>query len=192
MRGAIGQRLYFRDQTVTLPGVAARTDNTADILAALSGKLTSDLSIDTAWQYNPHSQATQRAVVAGRYQPGVNRLLNASYRFQRDVLKEIDISGQWPVYRGWYGVGRYNYSLREKTADRGNRWVRIQRRLLGGQICLPALRDERPDGNDSILRPVGVEWLLQHWLQSAQHAGPQDLGVWTGFRFGIRPRVRRL
>ncbi|MGB0129128.1 MAG: LPS assembly protein LptD [Rhodocyclaceae bacterium] len=114
IRGAIGQRLYFRDQTVTLPGVAARTDNTADILAALSGKLTSDISIDTAWQYNPHSQATQRAVVAGRYQPGVNRLLNASYRFQRDVLKEIDISGQWPVYRGWYGVGRYNYSLREK------------------------------------------------------------------------------
>lgn len=114
LRGAIGQRFYFRDQTVTLPGVAPRTDRTADYLAALSGRLTSDLYFDTAWQYSPHSQGTQRAVVAGRYEPGINRVLNASYRYQRDVLKEIDISGQWPIYRGWYGVGRYNYSLQEK------------------------------------------------------------------------------
>ena len=38
-------------------------------------------------------------------------MLNASYRYNREALKQIDISGQWPVTAGWYAVGRYNYSL---------------------------------------------------------------------------------
>jgi LPS-assembly protein len=41
----------------------------------------------------------------------VAKVLNASYRFQRDLLRQIDVSGQWPVRAGWYGVGRYNYSF---------------------------------------------------------------------------------
>jgi LPS-assembly protein len=40
-------------------------------------------------------------------------VLNASYRFQRDVLQQVDISGQWPLRPGWYGVGRYNYSIQD-------------------------------------------------------------------------------
>jgi LPS-assembly protein len=38
-------------------------------------------------------------------------VLNASYRFSREVLRQIDISAQWPISAGWYGVGRYNYSF---------------------------------------------------------------------------------
>ena len=25
------------------------------------------------------------------------------------------MSGQWPLSRGWYGVGRFNYSIRDKS-----------------------------------------------------------------------------
>jgi LPS-assembly protein len=46
-------------------------------------------------------------------------VLNASYRFQRDVLKQIDVSAQWPLYPGWYGVGRYNYSIQDKQLLEG-------------------------------------------------------------------------
>jgi LPS-assembly protein len=26
----------------------------------------------------------------------------------------VDVSGQWPLFGGWYGVGRYGYSLRDR------------------------------------------------------------------------------
>jgi LPS-assembly protein len=43
------------------------------------------------------------------------RVLNVQYR--RDLpnlLEQLDISAQWPIARRWYGVGRLNYSLRDK------------------------------------------------------------------------------
>src|SRR5258705_13232622 len=46
-----------------------------------------------------------------RYAREIAKVVNASYRFQRDILRQIDISGQWPVGAGWYGVGRYNCSI---------------------------------------------------------------------------------
>ena len=46
-------------------------------------------------------------------------MLNASYRFNRDVLRQIDLSGQWPVAPGWYAVGRYNYSFRDSRLLEG-------------------------------------------------------------------------
>jgi LPS-assembly protein len=114
VRGALGQRFYFEDQRVTLPGVPPRIDRTADLLAALSGRLGGQVFFDTAWEFNPNTQDTQRFVVGGRYQPGTGRVLSAGYRMQRDVLEEIDISGQWPLYGRWHGVGRYNYSLQDR------------------------------------------------------------------------------
>lgn len=114
MRAAVGQRYYFRDQTVVIPGLTPRKDRTADLLAALSGRLGDAWFFDSAWQFNPNTQATQRFVVGARYQPGPGRVLSAGYRMQRDVLEEIDLSGQWPLYGRWVGVGRYNYSFQER------------------------------------------------------------------------------
>jgi LPS-assembly protein len=39
--------------------------------------------------------------------------LNVGYRYTREQVDQVDISGQWPVGGGWYGVGRYNYSLKD-------------------------------------------------------------------------------
>jgi LPS-assembly protein len=42
-----------------------------------------------------------------------------SYRFIRDSIKQTDISTQWPLGGGWYGLGRFNYSLRDSTTLEG-------------------------------------------------------------------------
>ena len=49
-----------------------------------------------------------------RWQPAPKKVLNLDYRFQRDTLKQLDLSGQWPVADRWYAVGRSNYSLRDR------------------------------------------------------------------------------
>jgi LPS-assembly protein len=51
-----------------------------------------------------------------RYNPEPGKLLNMGYRYTKDFLEQINISGQWPLGNGWYGVGRYNYSLRDSNA----------------------------------------------------------------------------
>lgn len=123
MQAAIGQRLYFRTQGVTLPGEVPRTSSKADILAAFTGNILPKVYVDSAWQYNPRDKQTQRASFGGRYQPEALKLLNLGYRFRRDTvpgqndgLRDADLSAQWPLGGRWYGLGRYNYSLRDRHA----------------------------------------------------------------------------
>lgn len=113
LRGVIGQRYYFKLQEVTLPGETARTTRTADFLAALSGKVSPKITLDSGWQYNPRDKRTERLTLTARYQPEIAKVINAGYRYSRDLLGQIDVSVQWPLFGGWSGVGRYNYSLKE-------------------------------------------------------------------------------
>lgn len=120
LRGMIGQLYYFKQQQVTLPGEIPRTAKTADMLAALSGKIWPKTTVDAAWQYNPNENRTNRLTLGWRYQPELGKVLNAGYRFNRDTItpsndeKQFDISAQWPIVGAWHGVGRYNYSLLDK------------------------------------------------------------------------------
>lgn len=119
MRGAIGERFYFRDQTVTLPGEAPRTSRRTDFLAAFSGRVAPGIHIDTGWQYDPNFNHTARFNAGGRYQPEPGKVLNASYRFTREQFRQVDLSGQWPLFGNWHGVARYNYSIQEKRLVEG-------------------------------------------------------------------------
>lgn len=117
LRGTLGQRFYFSDERVLLPGetaTSARTDKKTDILGALTGRVLDKTWIDAAWQYSPAKGQTERFNVGGRYQPNATRVLNAAYRYTRSELGQMDVSGQWRMFGGWHAVGRYNYSMKEK------------------------------------------------------------------------------
>ena len=120
LRSALGQRYYFRPQQVSLPGETVRTARTADFLAALTTQVIPKVYVDAGWQYNPHDSRTARLNLAGRYQPEQGKVVSAGYRYNRDLLNpnnslnqvsQIDVSGQWPLWGGWSGIGRYNYSI---------------------------------------------------------------------------------
>lgn len=113
-RATLGQRYYFKDERVGLtPASPPRASGQSDILASVGGKLARDWNFDTTIQYNPQRSDMERYGVAVRYSPEIAKVINASYRFNRDLLHQVDVSGQWPVLPGWYAVGRYNYSLRD-------------------------------------------------------------------------------
>jgi LPS-assembly protein len=111
-RATLGQRFYFHEERVALsPGSTLRLARESDVLASVGGRLPQNVSFDASTQYNPYQHRVERYSVSMRYAPEIAKVVNASYRFQRDLLRQIDISGQWPVAAGWYAVGRYNYSL---------------------------------------------------------------------------------
>ncbi len=113
-RATVGERYYFRNERVGLTPISPlRSRDQSDILASIGGRFARDWSFDGTMQYNPQRSQGERYSASVRYAPEIAKVINASYRFNRDVLHQIDISGQWPVRPGWYAVGRYNYSLRD-------------------------------------------------------------------------------
>ncbi len=113
LSAAVGQRYYFADQVVSLPGVDFRKNNSSDIIAGLSANLKTSWNVDAFWQYNTDDSNSVRTTLTSRFNPEPGKSLNLSYSYRRDSLDQFDISGQWPLGQGWYGVGRVNYSLRE-------------------------------------------------------------------------------
>lgn len=116
LRGAIGQRYYFKDQQVTLIAPAS-THRYSDVLATLGGRITRQWQLDTLWQYDPSNRNFASTTVSARYLPGIGKTLNLAYRFAQDpgtrvsTLREVDLSGEWPLWGRLYGLGRLNYSM---------------------------------------------------------------------------------
>lgn len=115
LRATIGQRYYFEDERVALTsGAPLRTYNSSDTLASVGGLLYRHLTFDATVQYNSRDKRAERYNVATRYAPEPGKVASASYRFNRDTIRQVDVSGQWPIAPGWFAVGRYNYSILDK------------------------------------------------------------------------------
>lgn len=115
MRAMIGQRYYYRNQQVTLDGLNKRVWDRSDFLAAFSGQVLPKVYADAATQYNAIHGNMERMSLGGRYVPEPGKVLNVAYRFNRDLIKQVDVSAQWPIYGGWHFVGRSNYSIKDKA-----------------------------------------------------------------------------
>lgn len=114
LRLAFAQRFYFSDPQVLLDGTAETIKNSkSDMLFAASGQVTPQIHLDSAIQYSQTLNKTVRANYGVGWEPAPKKVLNLSYRLDRsvDVLKQIEISGQWPIFQRWYAVGRVNYSI---------------------------------------------------------------------------------
>ncbi len=113
MSATIGQRIYLEDQKVVLPGGSVSQSNTSDVIAGLTARLSNKWNLDAFGQHSTDGKGLVRGNILARYNPEPGKLLNVGYRYTKDFLEQINISGQWPLSRGWYGVGRINYSVRD-------------------------------------------------------------------------------
>ena len=128
-RFGIAQRLRFDPQQVTLNSSDAPAKaGLSDILLGADVNLNQRWTLESTTQYNPLTDHSVRATIGARYHPGNYRVINAAYRFQRDVSEQVDISWQWPLNDLWgdrgqnlgagrgqgegryYALGRMNYS----------------------------------------------------------------------------------
>jgi LPS-assembly protein len=121
-RATLGQRYYFRDERVGLTAASTlRTRDQSDLLASLGGRLGA-WSFDGSMQYNPQESRAERYGASARYAPEIAKVVSASYRYNRDPalpVRQVDLSGQWPVQPGWYAIGRMNYSFLDRRLLEG-------------------------------------------------------------------------
>ncbi|MBU0689148.1 MAG: LPS-assembly protein LptD [Gammaproteobacteria bacterium] len=112
LRVAVAERFTLKTPQVNL-GAIADSNSRSDILLMLGGRMTRAWYLDSQLQYNPNQSHTQTYSAAARYNPEAGKLLNLGYRYTRDSLRQMDLSGQWPLFGRWHGVGRFNYSLHD-------------------------------------------------------------------------------
>ncbi len=139
-RFGIAQRIRFSDQDVTLPGEPVVKERLSDVMVGAALNWTPTWGLNSVVQFNPKTQRSIRSTIAARYQPAPFHVISAAYRLQRNTSEQIDVGWQWPLAdvfgsskpalsasevgsspasRGmraarWYGVGRLNYSLRDR------------------------------------------------------------------------------
>lgn len=114
---ALGQRFYFNTQKVSLDGQT--NPSRSDLLLAGSGQVSDTLNIEAALQVSQSDRQTERSSYGVRWQPAPKKILNLQYQFQREVLKQLELSGQWPMAHRWYAVGKSNYSLQNHKMVEG-------------------------------------------------------------------------
>jgi LPS-assembly protein len=118
VRLALAQRFYSSPERVAIGSV--NTENRSDLLLSASGALSKTLSAESNLQYSESTRTLNRANAGIRWQPAPKRVLNLFYR--RDLLnnlEQFDTSAQWPLAKRWYGVGRINYSLKDRKVVEG-------------------------------------------------------------------------
>lgn len=120
MQVTFGQRYYFSDQRVSLtPNAAQHGANTTDIIAQISGQITSKWRLNSGVQVNTNDGDLIKASFGGAYRDGPGKVFNADYRYTQGSLNQIDLSTQWPLAPKWYGVGRLNYSIKDSRMVEG-------------------------------------------------------------------------
>jgi LPS-assembly protein len=127
MRFALGQRYYFSRQRVVLTETP-RSANSSDVLFSGEGKVSDTFTAAATYEVNVNHRETQEFDIGVRWQPSPGKVLNASYRYNRETidpttgalttLKQVDLAGQWPA-GDWSLIGRWNYSVVDKKTLEG-------------------------------------------------------------------------
>ena len=128
--------------------------STSDFLVGAEGRLTEAWSMSSLLQYNFDATQVERFNFGARYTPGGGKVFNATWRYTRNLIdptgaieqiKQVDLSGQWPVDERWTLLGRWNYSLPDhKTLEavagieyNGDCWVL---RVVGQRLTTQTLQ----------------------------------------------------
>jgi LPS-assembly protein len=119
LSASVGQIHYFDPQRVQLSRLAQPTHFTgSDYVANLDLSLSDNWRLTASHLWNEHTGATDVSTVGFQRRIGTDGVLNLSYRYRKDLIEQVDVSGELPINDSWKLVGRYDYSLRDaKVVD---------------------------------------------------------------------------
>jgi LPS-assembly protein len=113
LNAGIGRIFYFQDREVTLPGQSVETETRSHWLAMLQSRWTPAMSTGASLEWNERDNEAERGTLDWRYVKDQRRVLRLGYRYERDIRKQVDIAGMWPLASRWNLVGRWLRSARE-------------------------------------------------------------------------------
>ncbi len=114
---SLGQIFYFHDREVTRNiDDATRDEDFSAFVAEANAKLIKNWEFTGNLIWDPNvSDSTQIMSVRAKYSPSPGKILNLSYRVNRERtdIEQSDISFRWPISQKLSFVGRWNYAVPE-------------------------------------------------------------------------------
>jgi LPS-assembly protein len=118
LSATVGQAYYFSNPRVTLPGETPTNRSSSDLVAEIELDAFKHWNGRFAYQWDPDANQTERSEFGVQYRLASDSVANLAYRYQRDLLEQIDVSAAWPIGTQWHAFARWVYSLSEnKTLD---------------------------------------------------------------------------
>lgn len=125
LKATVGQIYYFSEQNVTeSPNTPRPTTNLSNLITELDAVIIDGLTFRSGLQWNPDVNDIARGDATVEYREGLDRILNLSYRYRRDLTAEErlidqgDVSFRWPLLDDIRVVGRLQYSfLDDQTVE---------------------------------------------------------------------------
>ena len=118
-RISIGQLANFSESRTVLTSAQGGASRKPDLIAGFGGQITPVLAIDASAQIDQSKMRAEIVRTSISYRPEIGKVLNLGFRVTREVIRQVDISGQWPLSERWHGVGRLNYSLMDSKILEG-------------------------------------------------------------------------
>lgn len=125
LSATIGQIRYFDEQRVQLPGHAPTDYNGSAYVGSVDLKLSERWRVRVDQQWNPDTERTDLSAISLQNRFGVDGAVNASYRYRRGYLEQVDLSALVPLTPEWRLVGRNTYSMFDSTTL--ERFIGIER-----------------------------------------------------------------
>ena len=108
---SLGQIRYLSDSRVALPNEVPVERGNSAWVADTNWAVNDRWSIGGSYQWDPKFRREDLASFRTRYLIGDEGVVNLSYRYRRNLLKQADLSFLYPLSPSWSLVGRYYYSF---------------------------------------------------------------------------------
>ena len=151
LTATIGETQYFGSRDVVLPGELPSDDSASDYLAELGMNINDQWDVELGYQWDSNANVTRLAEARVLYQPDDYRILNLSYRYRQDSVREIDLAGAWPLADRWSVVARYDYSLLDKTPLERFAGLEYSTCCWGVRLIARSYLNGRDGGSDTAL-----------------------------------------
>jgi len=115
LSASLGRIQYVDAPRVRLPGETPGTDDGSAYVGELDWRVSDAWSVSVAQQWNPaDGRGTELSALRSQWRFAERGVLNASYRYRKDLVELTDVSFTAPIDAHWRAVGRWAWSVRDR------------------------------------------------------------------------------
>jgi LPS-assembly protein len=119
LSATIGQRYYFEQPRVVLPGEVAESRSSSNMVGEIDLTAWRNWSARIAMEWDPEASNTVLGQAGIQYRPRPDSVVNLGYRYREGLLEQWDASVAWRLSPTWQVFARQVYSTKErKSIDR--------------------------------------------------------------------------
>jgi len=133
LSASLGRIHYVGPPRVAIPGERPAASDGSAYVGELDWRVSDAWSVSLAQQWNPGAFGTDLSAVRTQWRFSERGVVNASYRYRKDLIEQTDVSFTAPINANWRAVARWAWSLRDRRTQEA----------LGGlewQSCCVAVR----------------------------------------------------